>query len=187
VSNKTISTKQLEANCKNAKKGGVKTPEGKDISKFNALKHGILSEAITEYDKDIYQGLHQRLVEEFGPKTAIEEILVERIALCYLRLSRAAKVETEYVKGTLNPHIEEDSLVGIGICNVVVNEGYIPKVKEENIEKLDRLFLRYEVSIENRFYKALHELERIRKNREGRDVPAPIAVDIDINQAQDRG
>ncbi len=33
----TVSEKQLEANKKNAQKGGVKTVEGKAIVKFNAL------------------------------------------------------------------------------------------------------------------------------------------------------
>ena len=37
----TISQKQLEANKKNAQKGGVKTTEGKAIVKYNALKHGM--------------------------------------------------------------------------------------------------------------------------------------------------
>jgi len=39
----TLSQKQLEANRKNAKKGGIKTAEDKAIAKFNALKHGLLA------------------------------------------------------------------------------------------------------------------------------------------------
>ncbi len=39
---KPISQKQLEANKANAQKGGVKTEEGKQIVKYNALKHGLL-------------------------------------------------------------------------------------------------------------------------------------------------
>ena len=38
-----ISEKQLQANRENAQKGGVKTPEGKAIVKYNALKHGLLA------------------------------------------------------------------------------------------------------------------------------------------------
>ena len=37
----TVSKKQLEANKKNAQKGGVKTQEGKAIVKYNALRHGL--------------------------------------------------------------------------------------------------------------------------------------------------
>ena len=39
----TVSKKQLEANRKNAQKGGVKSEEGKNVVKYNALKHGLLS------------------------------------------------------------------------------------------------------------------------------------------------
>jgi hypothetical protein len=42
----TVSQKQLEANKKNAQKGGVKTSKGKAIVKFNALKHGLLSKEV---------------------------------------------------------------------------------------------------------------------------------------------
>jgi len=40
------SQKQLEANRQNAKLGGVKTEEGKAVSKYNALKHGLLSKEV---------------------------------------------------------------------------------------------------------------------------------------------
>ena len=43
---KTMSLKQLAANRRNAQKStGPKTPEGRAVSKMNALKHGILSKA----------------------------------------------------------------------------------------------------------------------------------------------
>lgn len=42
----TVSQKQLEANIKNAKKGGVKTPEGKARVKYNALRHGLLAQEV---------------------------------------------------------------------------------------------------------------------------------------------
>ena len=48
----TISEKQLQANKKNAQKGGIKTQEGKAIVKYNALKHGLLAKetVITVYE-----------------------------------------------------------------------------------------------------------------------------------------
>ena len=42
----TVSEKQLEANRKNAQKGGVKTEEGKSIVRYNALKHGLLAKEV---------------------------------------------------------------------------------------------------------------------------------------------
>ncbi|MFC1957264.1 hypothetical protein ACFLX0_00390 [Chloroflexota bacterium] len=37
-----ISEKQHRANRENAKKGGVKTKEGKSKSRLNAVKHGMI-------------------------------------------------------------------------------------------------------------------------------------------------
>jgi len=54
--------KQLIANRKNAQKGGVKTQEGKELVKFNALKHGILLQAVTEYEQPIYEDIQDRLI-----------------------------------------------------------------------------------------------------------------------------
>ena len=40
---------------------------------------------------------------------------------------------------------------------------------------------RYETTIERGLYKALHELERRQAARRGGDVPAPLAVDVDVS------
>jgi hypothetical protein len=40
------SEKQVQANRENAKKGGVRTDEGKAIVKYNALKHGLLAREV---------------------------------------------------------------------------------------------------------------------------------------------
>ena len=48
-----LSEKQLKANRKNAQKGGVKTPEGKAIVKYNALKHGLLAKEIKEMSNNL--------------------------------------------------------------------------------------------------------------------------------------
>lgn len=49
--------------------------------------------------------------------------------------------------------------------------------EEDNLNRL----LRYEAAIERQFYKALNQLERLQRMRLGDKVPAPLAVDVDIN------
>lgn len=178
--NKSISEKQLKANRENAKKGGVKTTEGKEIVKYNALKHGILSKVITDLDKWNIQDLLDRLIEELIPSSTIEEILIERIALCIIRLNRVAYAETEYIKNVLNPfegHYEDNSILDLGKW-VVDKVGYSPKIRKGDIEPLGNIYHRYEKSLENRLYRALHELERIQRARKGEKIPPPISVDI---------
>lgn len=94
-----VSQRQLEANRQNAKLGGVKTEEGKAISRFNALKYGILSKeaVITKGDgkenrKEFVQ-LQQRLAEELKPVGVIEEALADRILCNYWRLRRSIVAE----------------------------------------------------------------------------------------------
>ena len=162
-----ISQKQMEANQKNAELGGVKTEQGKEISKFNAQKHGILRQTITEYEKDFYFEMLDQLEQELKPAGIIEEILVERIATYYLRLFRSAKAEGEYVKSVLKPHITvmrsplDDGM--FDHIEVVQREGYKPQITPDAINSLGDIYLRYETTLENRIYKTLYELERIKR------------------------
>ena len=40
---------------------------------------------------------------------------------------------------------------------------------------------RYTTALERQFYRALHELERLQRARTGGDVPAPVALDVDVS------
>ena len=77
------SKKQITANKKNSKKAGVKTAKGKAISKFNALKHGLLAKEIIidagdgKENRNEFDSLMDGLIDHFKPMGTIEEILVE--------------------------------------------------------------------------------------------------------------
>ena len=55
----SITQKQLDANRNNAQKGGVKTTEGKAVSRYNAIRHGLLSKEVLLADEDAatFEGL----------------------------------------------------------------------------------------------------------------------------------
>lgn len=170
------STKQLRANRENAKHGGVKTQAGKDIVRFNARKHGVLSQLLTEYEEDIYGRFLTQLFDEFEPQSFMEHVLVERIAVCYMRLYRSGKAEREFVLSRLNPHVEHD-LLEVPITHVS-KKGYVPTIGNDAVHHLSGTYLRYETGIENRLYKAMHELERLQRMRRGEVVHAPVMVDV---------
>ena len=176
-------SKQAEASRENGKKGGVKTDEGKAVSKYNALKHGILKELVSDYEQSFYDDITERLNDQFQPVGVLEKILVDRIGIYYLKLYRVAKAENEYMKSVLNPYKSHvQSLMGMDFDQTIVdNEGYTPIVGVIAVEKLSDTYLRYETTIENRLYKALHELQRIQLARNGEAVPPPVAIDIDIS------
>lgn len=179
-----VTNKQLKANQENSLLGGVKTPEGKDISKFNALKHGILLQSVSDYEKGFYSNILEDFNKQFKPANAIEQILLERIALYYLKLFRVQKAETEFMKAQLNPRktkvvdgidCDPEGLLG---KTVVLNEGYIPLIKDDSIRKLIDIYARYETTVENRFFRAIHELERVQRLRKGENILPPITADI---------
>jgi hypothetical protein len=170
----TVSQKQLEANRLNAKLGGPKTQEGKDIAKYNALKHGLLAKTavITDgpaaEDPQEFDNLFKALQEQFLPQGPLEHILVEKIAVAYWRLRRACRQEAELF--TPDP----DDLL----------KHFKPKfLKQQPVissDRLDRL-IRYEGAIERQFYRAMHQLERLQRLRAGQIIPPPLAIDIDLN------
>lgn len=167
-----ISEKQLEANRQNAKLGGVKTDEGKDISKFNALKHGLLSTEVLlkDEDRESLEELSKDLRKEFQPATQFEWILVDRITANIWRLKRALKVESEMIDNELKDDMFGKKNVGRVFSYDLINYDTFGK------------FTRYESSIERSIYRALHELQRLQAARLGEKPPLPVAVDIDISK-----
>ncbi len=94
------SQKQLEANQRNAQKStGPKTEEGKEIAKLNAVKHGILSDAvlITKGDgqerKEAYLTFYNGLQDYFQPQGTMEDALVEQIVVTLWRKRRVLRFE----------------------------------------------------------------------------------------------
>lgn len=151
----------------------AKTERGKSIVRHNARRHGILAELKTKYEGNAYDGYLRRLHDEYDPHGFMEGLLVERIAVCCLMLYRAAKAEREFMLTRLKPPIFDriDSIE-------YDDESYKPVMKHGDIEHLTTIYLRYQTTIENRLYKAMHELERLQRMRRGEHVASPVAVDI---------
>jgi hypothetical protein len=161
------SQEQNEANKLNAEKStGPKTEEGKAVSKYNAIKHGLLSEQVLmkSEDGDALLELEKKLRSELKPATEIEFLLVDKIASNFWRLKRALSFEEGEV-----------------ICTQLMTGSTMGLMHDA-----DRFF-RYETMLEKGIYKALHELERIQAKRNGEKVPPPIALDIDISGEKENG
>jgi len=100
----TLSEARLRANRENAKKStGPKTARGKAYSRFNALKHGLLSKKImfTPDGKLQDEGLLQLLEslrDKYGRGDVRTELLVEGIVIEYWRNGQALDIEKECIK-----------------------------------------------------------------------------------------
>lgn len=167
-----ISPKQLAANRQNAKLGGVKTEEGKAVSKYNAIKHGILSQEVLldgEDEKTLIE-LGKKLRAELKPETELELILVDRIVSNTWRLKRALKGEKEMIECDIEDVFGSNKNFGSALSHDFANYDSYGK------------FTRYETSLERGIYRALHELQRIQATRAGEKMPAPVVVDVDISK-----
>jgi hypothetical protein len=157
-------------------KGGVKTEEGKAISKMNALKHGLLSrEVLLEGDdQNQFQLLRTKLNNELIPVGMFEELLVDRIVSGFWRLKRALNVE----KNTMDWYIsDKEMIVLMHESEEQTNRKQIKNtLSNETIENI----LRYEITIERGIFRALHELERLQAKRNGKEVELPSVLDISV-------
>jgi hypothetical protein len=98
------SEKQISANRLNAKKGGVKTAEGKSVSKLNSIKHGILSEEIViergqcSENAEQYDEIRASLFEEFQPVGELESMLVDDLCATSWRRRRVVRAERALIE-----------------------------------------------------------------------------------------
>jgi hypothetical protein len=113
---KTVSIQKAQASRRNGRRSrGPRSPMGKRISRWNALQHGLLASEVVipagegKERRAKYAALLARLCQDLRPANALEEVLVENIAVCYWRLRRPLRCETgEIRKGLDNASMHAD-------------------------------------------------------------------------------
>lgn len=152
---RTPSSAKVAANRRNAQKSsGPKTPGGKDRSRWNAVKHGLLNKRLAVIDSEgnrVFVHLLASLSEDLRPQGALEELLVEKIAMGYWRLQVAVGYEVD-----------------------------VARFHEVFLDSIDRLS-RYSTSIQRQLTQDMNQLERLQRQRQGDFVLAPISIDMNIN------
>lgn len=172
-----ISDIQLEANRNNAKLGGVKTMEGKEKIKNNAIKHGLLSSQVilNNENKEELLNLENNFLRDFNPKNQLEAILVDRIISNTWRLRRVLNIERNVLSLNKAVPFKLDLMSG--------GDKNYKEIKEVN-DMMDNVLierlLRYETTLERGLFKALHELQRLIAQRNGEIVTIPVAVDLEV-------
>ena len=137
--------RQVAANRVNGLKGGVKSEEGKAVSRLNARKHGIFATALTECDAEELRGIEGELIADLKPAGIVEEMLVEKLAATYLRMQRCARAEAHHYKE-------------------MWAEKVFPFVRRGHEKRVAAIGL-YDMRLTNQFVKLLHEVEQRQKAR----------------------
>ena len=174
---------QIAANQQNSQLStGPQTPEGKEVSKMNALKHGLLSkEVLLEGEsEELLIDFGKRIRDELKPIGELELLLIDKIITYSWRLRRVISVQKAMMEWE-----REDELVSMFPLNEKPNKqkgrrAIRSMIVNEDTEKLTR----YEASVVRNFYKALHELTRIQAVRRGENPPVPLAVDIVMDKGE---
>lgn len=96
----------VPSNAEHSQKSGAtgpRTTQGKERSKRNALKHGILSRAalLKSESRAEYNTLLNGLRENLQPEGTLEEMLVEKLALCAWRQRRLIIAETAEIQRSI--------------------------------------------------------------------------------------
>jgi hypothetical protein len=154
--------KQFEANRQNAQKStGPRTPEGRAAVRLNGVKHGLTAETIVlkgESEAD-FTAMLDSFEAEHDPTTPTEEALVVQLTLANWRLRRLYHQEAGFYTSKLKTlaSIQKDlNLDDAG------RMGHAAGWSESTLG----LFNRQEGRLERTFYRALHELQRLRRERE---------------------
>jgi hypothetical protein len=154
--------KQFEANRQNAQKStGPRTPEGRAAVRLNGVKHGLTAETIVlkgESQAD-FTAMLDSFEAEHDPTTPTEEALVVQLALANWRLRRLYHQEAGFYTCQLQ------SLKGVQKDLNLDDAGRMGHAAAWSESTLG-LFNRQEGRLERTFYRALHELQRLHKERE---------------------
>jgi hypothetical protein len=91
------SFRQIEANRRNARKStGPITEEGKQRSRCNAVRHGLMAETVIGAleDAEAYKAFEAIIIADYDAQSAVERELVLRLVSLLWRLRRATTMET---------------------------------------------------------------------------------------------
>jgi len=159
---------QIEANRRNSQLStGPRTPQGKAVSRFNALKSGINAKAQVIPGEDpaeleaITAGYHQ----DWQPTTYLERFLVDSLVRADWLLQRLARLEAE-----LWAHHIEDARKSV--FNKLNEDAPLGDTYSRNYDRFTRLQRRID-STERSYYRALTQLQRLRAVGQSEPEPPP--------------
>lgn len=140
---RAVSPQKLAANRANAAHStGPKTPEGKEKSKLNAVKHGftaryfpaVIQAGTAEWEE--LEAVRKDFLDHYQPVNPVEQLLLEKISIEYMRYRRLVEREQQF-------------------C--VRHPGYFLEI----VNKLAR----YQTAINRQLFEAIEELERMQEKR----------------------
>ena len=154
------SPRQIEANRRNSQfSTGPRTPEGKAVSRFNALKSGINAQAqvIPGEDPADLEAMAAGYHQEWAPTTWLERFLVDSLVRADWLLQRLSRLEAQ--------------LWAVAEVSAESTEAPLGEAYTSALDRFTRLQRRID-STERSYYRALTQLQRLRANAQPEVTPA---------------
>ncbi|HTS63104.1 MAG TPA: hypothetical protein VMH28_13840 [Candidatus Acidoferrales bacterium] len=146
---------QIAANQANAQKStGPRTPEGKEASRFNALKHGLdaASVVIPGEDAAAYDALAARYQAELRPQTSVEQFHLDTLIRSDWQRRRLQRTEAKLYRALLAEGASPEDL------DVAI-------LRDSPTAKLLRRVFSQIASLDRAYHRAFSELRRIHLER----------------------
>ena len=177
------SAAQIEANRRNAAKStGPKTPEGKENSRRDALKHGLTGQGVVLPNEDAAE-VERRFAafeDELQPSGETGRTLVRRIATLAIRMDRCVSQETAALSEKVR-RAEAEFVAPEGL-----DDGAVARLRAEagaramfDPSKEATLARKYEAAAERGFFRALKELRQLECGAKAGEVAAAPAADAE--------
>jgi len=165
-------------------KRGPKTDRGKAAVRLNAVSHAVLSQTPVIPDvetEDDWQAHRSRMFDDLAPHGALEEALVERIALTLWQHQRLVRFQrAAVIRGTFSSleAMSSAAVYGERTLGIPAEESLSDDQIERRIiecivprdEDLNKI-MRYEAHLNRQLYQAMHELEALQARRKGGHAP----------------
>jgi hypothetical protein len=139
--------------------GGPRTEEGKEVARWNATRHGMLSPAPVvpglEKSED-WQEHREGVLESLSPEGHLELVLAERLALLSWRLHRVTRYETGAI-ATAQETIEDD---------IHERDQFLSSLRQERFESTHPADIRFEAKCHKQNHSALRRFARHRQEPE---------------------
>ena len=173
----TVSSRKIEANRRNGRKGGPKTAAGKKRVSRNAVKHGFYSKHLLVQHLDgaeskaEYDAFYADVFRNYQPVGWLEESWVDKIAAWSWRLRRVIRHESGQISLSLAEHSYQ---LQQAKADSAEEPGSTPASSPEMDAMTDHLFftsegsenrLRQEAMINRQLNHAFAELERLQAAR----------------------
>ena len=175
------------ARLNGSKSRGPRTPEGKQRSAMNALKHGCTADKVAVLQNElpeVFDRLFAAFVQKFQPQDDVESELVLQAACARWRLRRVWQLETSLFDLEMDTQREMIAKT-FERCDEGIRQAIAFKSMADDSRSFD-LVRRYEAQLTREYDRAIKALDRARAERTEQPSCGPGSVETGSEDSEVR-